>query len=760
MSQKSFHTFLHAAVLLCALLCALLCSSCASNRQIPQGASRLVGTKISVEGKEVQPAQLTPYLKQKGEGFIIFGVNPFKAQAVIYDSLMVGQSKRNMQNYLEREGWYNSRISDSVVTAKRKSKVFYNVKLGKRYIISRILYNIEDSLLLESADTLNSLLRAGEYLSSPLLEREAQRIVANYRNKGFFDFNDGYISFVADTLKGDGNAELTVNIMNYMRNSSPLSARPHKRYRFGSINATTVLKPTRDYLTAEDSAAMALSGSTSYKNIKMSYSGKKPLVNPKLINRMSVIMPDSLYSDTDVARTYNRLSAIKMFGNINLSTKVSPSDTGKVDVDIDMQSSALQGLKFTFEASMNSSAFLGLSPGVNYHHKNIFGGGEVFNIGFTGSFQFKVKSPTKSNEFGVTTQLSIPRFSLFGDKIFKGTTIPSTEISLAYNYQQRPEYTRNIISGSFGLAWNKRGKYYYNINLLQANVVKIYNMSETFYDDLKDPFLKSSYQDHFDIGVGGSFLYTTDNSVPHNKSYFYLRASMDLSGNLLGLFNGCMAKNSAGEHIIWSTPYAQYARTEISAVYTWRFGRNNKSALAARALFGIGKAYGNSISLPFEKLFWSGGPYGLRGWLARSVGPGYAERDTTFSIANQTGDMKLEANLEYRFPLFSIFEGALFVDAGNVWRIKSYSGEEEGGTSSPDPGEREKLDAGLFRFNDFYRHIALDWGTGLRINLGFTLIRFDVGFKTFDPEQGRWMGFGKWFREKAYTVQFGIDYPF
>ena len=738
------------------VLCLLFVASCASNRQIPQGASRLVSTKIEVDSAAVQPSQLNPYLRQKGEGFIIFGVNPFKAQAVIFDSLLVGQSKRNMLNYLEREGWYNSSVRDSVVTANRKSKVYYNVSLGKRYKIGEILFNIEDSLLKLHADTLNSLLHKGDFLSSPLLEQEAQRIVLNYRNKGFFNFNDGYISFVADTLAHNFVADITVNIRGYMRNSSPLTSRPHKQYRFGSINTTTILKPTRDYLTPADSLSLIPSNRVSYKNINMAYNGEKPLVNPKLINRMSVVDPDSLYSDIDVARTYNRLSAIKMFGNINIATKVSPKDTNKVDLDIEMQASALQGFKFTFEGSVNSSGLIGVSPGISYYHKNLFGGGELFNVGFTGTFQSKVKSSTHSSEFGITTQLSIPRFSLFGDKIFKGSTIPSTEISLAYNYQQRPEYTRNIISASLGLAWNKRSKYFFNINVLQANVVKIYNMSETFYDNLNDPFVQSSYSDHFDVGVGASFLYTTDNSMPHKRSYFYLRANTDISGNVISLFNGLIKKNSSGEHIIWNTPYSQYVRGEVSAVYTWIFGRNSKSSVAVRGLVGIGKAYGNSLSLPFEKLFWSGGPYGLRGWLARSVGPGSAQRDTTFSIANQTGDFKMEANIEYRFPLFSIFEGALFVDAGNIWRLKAPT-DDIYVTTIPQIINNE---AGVIRLNKLLHEIAVDWGTGIRINLGFTLIRLDVGFQTFSPELGHWLGPRHWFKEKGYTIQFGIDYPF
>ena len=274
------------------------------------------------------------------------------------------------------------------------------------------------------------------------------------------------------------------------------------------------------------------------------------------------------------------------------------------------------------------------------------------------------------------------------------------------------------------------------------NIVKIYNMKPDFYESLRDPFLINSYQDHFDLGMGMNIYYTTDASPVPAHSYFYLRWQNDLSGNLLSLFNNAMPVNENGERLIWGSPYSQYYRTEGSVVYTWKFGKKEEHAVAARLLAGVGVGYGNSVTLPFEKLFWAGGAYSLRAWQARSVGPGYAQADTTFTIPNQTGDMRLEANIEYRFPLFWDFEGALFADAGNVWNLRNGSPES------------------LFRFDSFYRHIAADWGAGLRLDLNFVLLRLDMGMKIYDPSYQSWYGPRKWLKKGNYGVQFGVGYPF
>ena len=198
--------------------------------------------------------------------------------------------------------------------------------------------------------------------------------------------------------------------------------------------------------------------------------------------------------------------------------------------------------------------------------------------------------------------------------------------------------------------------------------------------------------------------------------------------------------------MIWGTPYSQYVRTELSVGKTWTFGERNAHAIATRFLCGIGYAYGNSSALPFEKQFYSGGANGLRGWQARSIGPGLSSMDNTFSIPSQMGDMKLEANIEYRFKMFWKLAGAIFADMGNVWTIQNGN----------------YADKSNFRFNDFYKGIAIDLGAGLRIDLSFILLRIDLGVQVHDPANSgsRWNAPKAWLDKDNYALHFGVGYPF
>ena len=208
-----------------------------------------------------------------------------------------------------------------------------------------------------------------------------------------------------------------------------------------------------------------------------------------------------------------------------------------------------------------------------------------------------------------------------------------------------------------------------------------------------------------------------------------------------------MEKDENGSGMIWNTPYSQYVRTEATLGKTWVWGKNNGHSIATRLLAGVGYAYGNSTALPFEKHFYGGGANSLRGWQARTVGPGTSPRDTTFVIPNQTGDMKLEANIEYRFDIVWKLDGAVFLDAGNVWTLKHKDTPEN--------------DPAIFRWNNLAESIAANWGVGVRLNFGFLLLRVDMGMKIHDPARvDKWVNPGQWLKRDNFALHFGVGYPF
>jgi hypothetical protein len=243
------------------------------------------------------------------------------------------------------------------------------------------------------------------------------------------------------------------------------------------------------------------------------------------------------------------------------------------------------------------------------------------------------------------------------------------------------------------------------------NIVNLFNIDQEFFNTLaNDPFLRNAYQNHFDLGSGGTLYYTTNSEAIPKTSFFYTRLQLDIAGNLLSAFKPLMRKDANGSGMIWNTPFSQFVRGEITVGKTWVFGKNDGQSIATRLVAGAGYAYGNSSALPFEKHFYGGGANSLRGWQARTVGPGLSALDKSFVIPNQTGDMRLEANIEYRFNLFWKLAGALFIDAGNVWTLQG--------------ADTEDNRLGRFRWDTFGESIAANWGAGVRLDFGFLLLQF------------------------------------
>ena len=715
------------------LVIAVMSASCSTTRVLQDGEYRLTKNRITIENdKEFNPNQLNKYLKQnEGLGWSPFicvynwsngtgskwdkFIEKIGKAPVVYDAGQVDNSIANIEDHLEYLGYYGSHVSSEIKVRKKKVTVDYNVTLGKRYPIKEI------SLVLPQhgefreaflADTAGMSLKDGDYLAEQSLESVSEELATSMRNKGFYDFSKNHFFFEADTFSFPDKALLEMKVNEYTRNESPRDAHPIRRFYIDEV--------TFSYPEA--------------LNIK-----------EKTLRALNTIKPGAVYSEDMINSTYSRLSALRVFSSVNIS--MTPKDTNLVDCSIALTQSKLQGFKVNLESSTNSSGLFGISPQVSYYHKNIFGGGEWLNLSFMGNFQFKFRDDVRSNEFGMSAGLSLPRFFPLPYRYFKGA-IPRTDINLSYNYQNRPEYTRNILSTSYGYTGDVRNRFFYQVYPIQLNVVKLFDLDEEFYENLAaDPFLRNAYQNHFDLGSGGTLYYTTDAATIPTQTYFYSRLQLDVAGNLLRAFNPLMKKDANGSGMIWNTPYSQYVRAEVTLGRTWVWGKNNGQSIATRLLAGAGYAYGNSSALPFEKHFYAGGANSLRGWQARTVGPGTSQMDKSFIIPNQTGDMKLEANIEYRFNIFWKVAGAVFLDAGNIWTIRDKY------TPADDPA--------VFSWNSFGESIAANWGTGLRLDFGFLLLRIDLGMKIHDPaRENKWVNPGKWLNRDNFAVHFGVGYPF
>lgn len=720
---------------------AVLSFSCSTTRVLGDGQFRLADNKVVVDNdRKFNTKEIESYIKQKPNSYIIFGWNPFLniynwsgknadkginkflrkigTAPVVYQPSQVEASVENINRHLEYLGYYGSDVRSEVRVNGKRVTVTYSVTLGRRYRIGNVSFAVPDGEFKDDfyADTAAVSIRPGDFLSEDALEKETERAASMFRRKGYFGFTKNYFSFEADTLARRDTADLLMTVKEYTRNQTAEYARPHRKYFFGDV-------------------------SISYDNdLKF---------NDRVLKNICTIRPGAMYDEREVNTTYSRLSALRLFSGVNVA--LNPRDSGIVDCDISLTKSRMQGFKVNLEGSTNSTGLIGISPQVSYYHKNIFHGGQWLNLGFLGNFQFKYDDRSvKSNEFGVSAGLSFPEFLGLPNSIFHGPSLPRTEINASYNYQNRPEYTRNMISTSYGYSGSLRnGKFFYQFYPIQAKIVRLTNLDPNFYTTLSgNPFMRDAYQNHFDVGSGLVAYYTTSTALVPKETYEYARLQLDASGNVLSLFNKAMKSDEYGSRLIWNTPYSQYIRTELTLGKTFVFGKNGGQALAIRLLGGVGYAYGNSSTIPFEKQFYSGGANSMRGWQARSLGPGNSKADTTFVIPSQTGDVKLEANLEYRFPMFWKLCGAVFTDVGNIWTQKETDGDDGSHTH--------------FDLKNLAASLAADWGIGLRVDLNFLILRLDMGMKVYDPslDTARWRSPSQWLKKDGYTLHFGVGYPF
>lgn len=720
---------------------AVLSFSCSTTRVLGDGQFRLADNKVVVDNdRKFNTKEIESYIKQKPNSYIIFGWNPFLniynwsgknadkginkflrkigTAPVVYQPSQVEASVENINRHLEYLGYYGSDVRSEVRVNGKRVTVTYSVTLGRRYRIGNVSFAVPDGEFKEDfyADTAAVSIRPGDFLSEDALEKETERAASMFRRKGYFGFTKNYFSFEADTLARRDTADLLMTVKEYTRNQTAEYARPHRKYFFGDV-------------------------SISYDNdLKF---------NDRVLKNICTIRPGAMYDEREVNTTYSRLSALRLFSGVNVA--LNPRDSGIVDCDISLTKSRMQGFKVNLEGSTNSTGLIGISPQVSYYHKNIFHGGQWLNLGFLGNFQFKYDDRSvKSNEFGVSAGLSFPEFLGLPNSIFHGPSLPRTEINASYNYQNRPEYTRNMISTSYGYSGSLRnGKFFYQFYPIQAKIVRLTNLDPNFYTTLSgNPFMRDAYQNHFDVGSGLVAYYTTSTALVPKETYEYARLQLDASGNVLSLFNKAMKSDEYGSRLIWNTPYSQYIRTELTLGKTFVFGKNGGQALAIRLLGGVGYAYGNSSTIPFEKQFYSGGANSMRGWQARSLGPGNSKADTTFVIPSQTGDVKLEANLEYRFPMFWKLCGAVFTDVGNIWTLKETDGDDGSHTH--------------FDLKNLAGSLAANWGIGLRVDLNFLILRLDMGMKVYDPslDTARWRSPSQWLKKDGYTLHFGVGYPF
>jgi outer membrane protein assembly factor BamA len=761
------------------ILCLIL-YSCNPTKYVPEDQSLLDNNYISLTNDHITKAELIQYLKQKPNKRIfgarfhlglynLSNINKEKwpngwlrsigEEPVIYDPQATEVSRQNLQSYIASKGYLDSKVTDSVRTEKKKTAVFYDVTLKKPYIIRNLYFDIEDTTIRKyfDFDSVNCLIERGKSYDEDKLQAERARIERFIRDRGFYNFSGDYISFKVDSTIGNRQVNIHYNIrrstkINKFNRISypPFSIFTIKKiYIYTNFVPREILEGGEAYLKSFDTVA--------YKGYNFITRTKKPQVNYDVIIQQLYLKPGSVYSFTNTEQSQQHLMSLKQYRLVNIyfnesDTTDNPSVVRSM-LDCHIQVTLLSQQSFNVELEgTNTAGNLGGALNLVYTHKNLFHGAEQFNIKLKGAFEAMTQYSSKlasTREYGFETSLRLPKFLLpfLKKEEFIKKYSPSTSILAAYNYQDMPLYTRTIANATFGYTWAARNYRTHIVNPVQLNLVRLLSIDSTFQKTiLASSYLAYSYRNVMILGGNYSFIFNNQKLQKVTRDYWFIRINAEASGNMLSLISRLAnVKKDSGSYNIFGQPFAQYIRSDIDLRYNVIL--NDVSSIVYRGFFGIGIPYGNSRAIPFEKQYFGGGANDIRAWQVRSLGPGSYKSAATGFI-NETADIKLEGNAEYRFKLFWILEGALFLDAGNIWAIRN------------DPS---RIGA-KFELNKFYNDIAVGTGTGLRFDFKFVTGRVDLGMKLRDPaitDASKWIFVSKRYNFRDdFAIVFGIGYPF
>ncbi len=752
----------------------LLLTGCSMTRHIPEGQLLLDHTLIRVDkkGDDIPSAtELNNYLRQHPNSRAL-GVLPLRLYTynwsgndstkrvnrwlrnigeapVIYNQRLTDISASQLRQALVNKGFVHSSVSVDTVSRGRKMRVTYNISPSYPLRISDMEYQITDPFAagIILGDSVNSAIKKGAILDRTQLDAERTRLTDLMRRNGYYDFQRENISFTADTVAGSADVFLTMLV------KPTKGADTHQLYTIRNV----IFHP--DY---SPESASTPGDTVAYRDILIvgNPERKRPALSSKTLWNNNFIEPNHPYNSAQFNRTYEALARLGIIKSVSVELK--PVGCGEMDAIVRLQLNSPQGISLELEGT-NSEGDLGVGAGVTYQHRNIFHGSELLTLKGRGAYEslsgnLEGLINNHYTEAGAEVAITWPKFSMpFVSRKYRRKVLASTEFSLNGNYQERPEYTRIIAGAGWRYKWANRTNTNRRVfDLLDVNYVFLPRSTINFLDEVAagNPLLRYSYEDHFIMRMAYSFFLTNRTNAPllpgqaprrEPANVWTVRASAESAGNLLYAISSAIGqKKHDGAYKIFGTQYAQYVKGEADFMVKHTLSR--RASLAFHIGAGVAVPYGNSSMVPFEKRFYAGGANGVRGWSVRTLGPGrYDAKNSVRDFINQCGDIRLDFSLEARMKLFWVLEGALFVDAGNIWTIRDYETQ---------PG-------GLFKFDSFYKELGWAYGLGLRMDFTYFLLRFDLGMKAYNPamNQEPWpLTHPNWRRDA--TFHFSVGYPF
>lgn len=687
---------------------------------------------------------------------------------VVYDSAQTERSRYAMQNVLIGKGYFDAKVEAKVKMKNRKAYVTYLVKGNVPYTIRNYRFvPLRDSVSLKiDAGMASSLIRPGMLLSSEKLDEERTRLTKILLRQGYYAMQKDFFSYTVDSSLGTHQADVSLLVKPYLPDTSGMELTKEELYKFTHPvfrvqNVFFMLDVpmssfTRNPLLGSVSGNRnAVFDVADFDTINMDsyhavYRGK-PFVSPKTLIENCRILPGEIYDANAVDRTYARMNTLQLMKYINIRFIENGTDSlgmHQLDCYIILTPNLKQGMAFEVEGT-NTAGDIGVAGNLNYTHRNIFNGAELFQAKIRGAYEaLSTSFQSDYTEIGGELSMTLPDFKMpFLSTDFKRKVDATTEFTTSFQKMNRPEFERTI--ASIGMRYNwLRNNLRQTFDLVDLSYVYMPSVDSTFratYLD-KSSYLRYSYEDHFILKSAYSFSFSSIPVGSNNRSYYTLRGNIESAGNALyAVYSLAGIKKDGNYYQIGNISFAQYLKGEME--YAKSIVVNSKSRIAYRVGLGLAYPYGNSTILPFEKRFFSGGANSVRGWSVRTLGPGsYRNESSVIDFMNQSGDIKLDLGAEYRSYLFWKVESAFFADMGNIWTVREYDGQ---------PG-------GQFQLNSFYKQLASSVGAGLRFDFSYFLIRLDLGMKVYDPSL---IGEERWRvkhidNRNDFALHFAIGYPF
>ena len=678
---------------------------------------------------------------------------------VLMDTALTERSVQNLQTYLHTRGYFSSNVRcdiDTSIYRRHRAKITYSITQGPATRIDSMSYDFRDTSLrrIILADTTASLIKRGEIFDESVLEAERNRIAAMLNNNGYYDFTANSISYEVDTIGKGLNASVCMMVnpmlVGYNANSTQVWE-DHSIYRIRNINVYPTYDPM--FRSTEGFAPEAKVDIEHFNGLNIIRDLNAPSQLRSIVLRRNIMLyPDQIYSAQQVLSTHKDLVSLGFFrsSKITFATVDSLAIGQKyLDCNIYAAPALKQSMKVEVEAS-STSTFHGLSLTVGYSNRNMFRAAESFDVSTRFGFEWmRARDVAKrsAQEIGVTAGLSFPRF-LIPFRIAPGPNVakPRTRLEFAFDYQNRPYYSRNIFTARWAYSWQQGSRASLVLRPVDINWISVQSIDETFLKDMDNQYLKTSFESQLNAGLSLSWIYNTQRS-DFDQNVTIIRANVESVGNTLQLLTSAFGEPAKNENYnkIFGVRFAQYVRGEASVSH--RIDLGGKMALASRFFSGVGVTYGNSMgrSIPFDRMFYCGGANSMRGWVPRTLGPGNKPELKDVTYPSQVGDVRLEANIEYRFPIWWILNGALFFDLGNVWYLRD--------TEDSNPEE-------VFHFNRFYKQLGFNTGLGIRLDLSYVILRFDLGMQVHNPDRPygeRWIDTFNW---NNTALNFSVGYPF